>query len=330
MSVPVKYREMGDFEKYYRGRATAPFLTLVIGGNHESSGYMTELHYGGWLAENIYYLGAAGVVNFRGLRIAGLSGIYKPEDYILNHHERLPFEHHETKSAYHVRRIDAMKLDLVSPPVDIALSHDWPAGIERFGNLTKLLKVKKHLGPDISRNQLGSPPAMALLKRMQPRYWFAAHLHVRYEARFVHQEPEEITLDGNHSEHATQFLALGKCHPKGGYQELVEIKVRNPDKKENSLMYDAEWLAITKTMDKYYSTKLDQASLPSVDQLDILKDEIKANLKQITQSLDSLTIPLNFVATLPEHSQPTSDQPPSSSNPQTDAFCAMLGIQNTF
>ena len=41
------------------------------------------MQYGGWVAENIYYLGHAGVVEFGGLRIAGISGIYKPYDYKL-------------------------------------------------------------------------------------------------------------------------------------------------------------------------------------------------------------------------------------------------------
>ena len=36
---------------------------------------------GGWVAPNIYYLGNAGCVQFGGLRIAGLSGIYKESDY---------------------------------------------------------------------------------------------------------------------------------------------------------------------------------------------------------------------------------------------------------
>lgn len=53
----------------------------VVGGNHEASNHLWELHYGGWVAPNIYYLGAAGVVNFGGVRIAGLTGIFNPRHY---------------------------------------------------------------------------------------------------------------------------------------------------------------------------------------------------------------------------------------------------------
>ena len=68
------------------GRKTALYLDAAyaaVGGNHEAANHLWELHYGGWVAPNIYYLGAAGVVNFAGLRIAGLSGIYNPRHYRL-------------------------------------------------------------------------------------------------------------------------------------------------------------------------------------------------------------------------------------------------------
>lgn len=56
-------------------------LTVFVGGNHEASGYLQELPYGGWVAPNIFYLGHASVIQFAGLRIAGLSGIYNKNDY---------------------------------------------------------------------------------------------------------------------------------------------------------------------------------------------------------------------------------------------------------
>jgi lariat debranching enzyme len=81
LAVPPKYHALGTFHEYYSGKRVAPVLTLVIGGNHEASNYMWELYHGGWLAPNIYYLGAAGSVLVDGLRIVGASGIYKDHDY---------------------------------------------------------------------------------------------------------------------------------------------------------------------------------------------------------------------------------------------------------
>lgn len=98
MAVPDKYKQIGTFHKYYSGKCIAPVLTIFIGGNHEASNYAQELYvttrktknfflltyqrpYGGWVAKNIYYMGYASVLNFGGLRIAGLSGIYNKHHY---------------------------------------------------------------------------------------------------------------------------------------------------------------------------------------------------------------------------------------------------------
>ena len=62
ISVPRKYRHLGDFHKYYTGEKTAPVLTVFVGGNHECSSYLDELKYGGWVAKNIFYLGQFGAV----------------------------------------------------------------------------------------------------------------------------------------------------------------------------------------------------------------------------------------------------------------------------
>jgi lariat debranching enzyme len=115
LAVPPKYHQLGTFHEYYSGKRRAPVLTLVIGGNHEASNYMWELFHGGWLAENIYYLGAAGCVNVGGLRIAGASGIYKDHDYNKGHFETVPYNSSTLRSAYHIRSYDVNKLMLVCP-----------------------------------------------------------------------------------------------------------------------------------------------------------------------------------------------------------------------
>ncbi|XP_004834364.1 lariat debranching enzyme isoform X1 [Heterocephalus glaber] len=110
MAVPPKYRHMQTFYRYYSGEKKAPVLTVFIGGNHEASNHLQELPYGGWVAPNIYYLGLAGVVKYRGVRIGGISGIFKSHDYRKGHFECPPYNSSTIRSIYHVRNIEVYKL----------------------------------------------------------------------------------------------------------------------------------------------------------------------------------------------------------------------------
>ncbi|KAK4697086.1 lariat debranching enzyme, partial [Lecanoromycetidae sp. Uapishka_2] len=177
-----KYRAIGDFHEYYSGARKAPYLTLFVGGNHEASSHLQELYYGGWVAPNIYYLGAANVVRFGSLRIAGLSGIWKGYNYNKPHFERLPYSEDEIKSLYHVREIDVRKLLLLRTQVDIGISHDWPRGIEWEGDYTTLFRRKDGFEAEARDGTLGSAAAKYVMGRLRPFYWFAAHMHCKFAA----------------------------------------------------------------------------------------------------------------------------------------------------
>jgi len=183
-------------------------LTLVIGGNHEASSYFWELYHGGWIAPNIYFLGHAGCVQVNGIRIAGASGIFKPQDFRRGHHERVPYNHGSMRSIYHIREYNVRKLSLLSSPT-VFLSHDWPQGIEHHGDLRYLLRRKPHFRDDVKKGVLGSPPLMSLLHTLKPEWWFAAHLHCRFEAHVMHGP----LLQAENNEHSGSTAAAGGENP---------------------------------------------------------------------------------------------------------------------
>ncbi|KAI9006940.1 Metallo-dependent phosphatase-like protein [Hyaloraphidium curvatum] len=188
LACPAKYRTMGTFYQYYSGQKKAPYPTIFVGGNHEASNYLWELFHGGWVCPNIYFLGFAGVIKFGGLRIGGLTGIYKDQDYEKGYFEQQPYDDSASRSIYHVRKFNVYRLLQLahSDRLDVFLSHDWPRGIAYHGNHKALLSSKPFLREEVNTNTLGSMPAELLLQNLKPRYWFAAHLHVKFAALVKH------------------------------------------------------------------------------------------------------------------------------------------------
>jgi lariat debranching enzyme len=74
--------------------------------------------------------------------------------------------------------------------VDIIASHDWPVGIEQYGNTQELIRQKPFFREEIEQNNLGSPPNREVLDTVKPAYWFSAHLHVKFFAKVDHQRKE--------------------------------------------------------------------------------------------------------------------------------------------
>ncbi|KAG1786642.1 Metallo-dependent phosphatase-like protein, partial [Suillus plorans] len=332
MAVPQKYRQLGDFHKYYTGEKTAPVLTIVIGGNHEASNYMSELYHGGWLAPNIYFLGHAGCIQVNGIRIAGASGIFKSNDFSLGFYERLPYDHGTMRSIYHIREFNVRRLSLLSS-LDIFLSHDWPQYIERHGDTQGLLCRKPFFRQDVQTGNLGSPPLMGLLRTLKPKWWFSAHLHVRFQATVQHeqtgtgsnslpmtsppQNPDEIAIADD------DFDAVESQNPPIEYSRL-QTTSHNPDQitleeeevidvpttSDESTMpgqrcvpkltFDPEWLAISRAFHPFFSTRRRQADYPNeataramvAEEMEWVKSNVRNN------EVDSSGVPLPGIRTI--------------------------------
>lgn len=226
MSVPPKYRAIGDFHEYYSGTRVAPYLTLFVGGNHEASNHLYELYYGGWVAPNIYYLGAANVVNVGPLRIAGLSGIWSGSDYRKPHSERLPYDFNELKSVYHQRELDVRKLLQVRTQVDVGISHDWPRKVEWQGDYEQLFRLKPYFESDAKTGRLGSPAARYVMERLKPAWWFAAHLHCKFSAVVDYDRDTDIRLGKNSTGSAGILPATEDM--RGAEEIKSELKIGQP------------------------------------------------------------------------------------------------------
>ena len=140
--------------------------------------------------------------------------------------------------------------------MDIFLSHDWPQGIWNYGNSTTLLKIKPHFQEDVARGTLGAEPLVPLLNSLKPKFWFAAHLHVKFPAVVPHTK-----VNASDVRKCTRFLALDKVLP--GRDFLQAITVPSTDSHTNDLTYDIEWLCVLKRTHHLLSTDSNIAAMPS-------------------------------------------------------------------
>jgi len=328
MACPDKYKSMCTFYKYYSGEAIAPVLTIFIGGNHEASNYLQELAYGGWVAPNIYYLGYAGVVEVNGVRIGGLSGIYKGHDYLFGHYEFPPYDDSTSRSAYHIRNVEVFRLkQLEENPPDIMLSHDWPRGVTDFGDVDRLLRFKKHFRDEIEQDKLGSPPARDIMDTLKPKYWFSAHLHCKFAAL--------VSYEG--SESKTKFLALDKCLPRRQFLQVLNIGEPLNDEDTPTLKYCPDWLAILKSTNHLLSVERKSRYTPGPGSKD--RWDFKPSSKEIedikSAFKDDLEVPYNFEQTALAYkdvggklNMRNVPKPQPTTNSQTTEFCKIMGIHD--
>ncbi|KAJ0410903.1 hypothetical protein ATCC90586_004424 [Pythium insidiosum] len=320
---PPRYRKMNEFHEYYTGLKRASVLTIFIGGNHEASNYLQELHYGGWVAPNMLYLGAAGVVNVAGVRIAGYSGIFDAQDYTKGHFERVPYTKKSLYSVFHTREMQIHQLAHLTPgSVDIFMSHDWPRKIQDHGDLVALLAPRPDFEKSIENDCFGSPGGEELLRRLRPRYWVAGHMHARFEARVKHSDTTE-----------TKFLALDKCALGRPWFEVLEVAPSHSAAERRGVQMDHEWLAILRaTQTTVLSRSSNRIRLPR-EPTPVTREQVEwvqERLRKRAEGSSSIS-PDDWVTTF-EMTAPSlghedelwADGPLGS--PQTDALLELLEL----
>ncbi|KAL8943028.1 MAG: hypothetical protein Q9216_001316 [Gyalolechia sp. 2 TL-2023] len=318
MSVPAKYRAIGDFHEYYSGSRVAPYLTLFVGGNHEASNHLWELYYGGWVAPNIYYMGVANVVNCGSLRIAGLSGIWSGSDYKKPRFERLPYGPNELRSIYHVRELDVRKLLQIRSQVDVGMSHDWPWKVEWKGDWKQLFRFKPHFQSDAKSGRLGSPAAKYVMDRLRPKWWFAAHLHCKFSAVVNYD------LKGDSHSNETPLRGLESLDDTSGAENTDEIRL-DVDAEEPSKEDLADALANVRNDDEIDLDMDDDASavpnhIPVADRHGADARTTSAEPDEVRSDLRS-QLPASFSRPSPASTTPVSH--PEAITNQTTHFLSL-------
>ncbi|RYX81146.1 metallophosphoesterase [bacterium] len=167
MAAPAKYRDLGDFPLFASGGASFPWPIWFIGGNHEPYGWLSTMEMGGEVAPNCSFIGRANIISVGGIRVAGLSGIFRPDLFGASRPAIEEFATRSNKEWIGWNEGDVGRL-LTLGEADVLLMHEW-AG-------------------EFSENQRHVPLVAAwpwvemVVESVRPKIVFCGHLHARWRS----------------------------------------------------------------------------------------------------------------------------------------------------
>ena len=194
MHCPKKYRELGNFHRFYNGSEKFPVPILFIGGNHEPWNFLDENREGGILAPNIEFMGRVGMHEIMGTRIIGISGVYSPK-YFNAPHPEWPYAVSMRKQASYFNSDDIDKV-LEFGKANILLLHEWPS----LMNGARNEEWPSHWGT------VGSEPLTELVELLNPKYVFCGHMHA--PASFRKGRTTIVCLSDFHRDPGNAYVIL--------------------------------------------------------------------------------------------------------------------------
>lgn len=174
MDAPSKYKKLGDFASFYHQKANFPYPLYFIGGNHEPYGFLDYFPQGQEIASNFNYLGRVNSINLSGLKIVGVSGIYK-SNLFTDRPSVVDIQYYPNKKYIGFTETE-IEQALNYQNADILIMHEWANNIIKQEDLTQLQQKR----PGTKYEQIGNEYARLLIEALQPKLVLFGHMHLKY------------------------------------------------------------------------------------------------------------------------------------------------------
>ena len=176
MDAPTKYKKLGDFASFYTGKAKFPYPLYFIGGNHESYGFLDLFPKGKEIAPNFNYIGRVNSIELAGLKVVGISGIYKPKIFSLAKRASVTDFDKRSNKEYISFIESEVEQAIDYGNADILLLHDWASDIVS----AETLELLQQRYSNARYQSVGNEYARLLIEALQPKLVLCGHLHLKY------------------------------------------------------------------------------------------------------------------------------------------------------
>lgn len=172
-SIVRKYesRREAEFDSlvadYHYGKKKAKYPIFFIAGNEDSWAVLRDFKEGGFIAENVYFLGRAGIKDFKGIRIGGLSGSYLEREY----YKPLPDQLDLWWAYYRHNEVEWLK----KQEIDLLLLHPW---IEPYTDIPYKIEVQGT--GETTKRQTRCNHLYEIVEATHPKIVFMGHKHECY------------------------------------------------------------------------------------------------------------------------------------------------------
>ena len=178
MDAPTKYKKIGDFSDFYTGKAKLPLPIWFIGGNHESYGFLDRFPFGKEIAPNFNYFGRVNLIELAGLKIVGVSGIYKHELFQSTERPSVSEISSRSNKEYISFLESEIEQAIEYSYADILLLHDWASGII----LPEDLDIFQRRYSNFKYESIGNEYARLLVEALRPKLVLCGHMHLKYRS----------------------------------------------------------------------------------------------------------------------------------------------------